>query len=79
MSWNYRILKTKYEKEYFYEVVEAYYNKEGKVDGYTDISENPLRISGENVEELISVFETILKDLKKSKDDVLESTMFDNK
>jgi len=77
MSWNYRILKTKHNKEVIYEVVEAYYEN-GKVTGFTDISKTPLRFIGEDVDELIDVFEMVLKDLKKSKDDVLDSNMFDD-
>ena len=73
MDWNYRILKIIHtDKVNTYEVVEAYYDEDGTIDGYTDISEMPLRHMGDTVEELIEVYEMILKDLKRSKDDVIK-------
>ena len=73
MNWNYRILEIIHDEGNIYEVVEAYYDEDGTVDGYTDISESPLRHMGDTVDELIEVYERILKDLKKSKDDVIKS------
>ena len=74
MDWNYRILKIIHtDKVNTYEVVEAYYDEDGAIDGYTDISESPLRHMGDTVDELIEVYEIILKDLKRSKDDVIKS------
>ena len=69
----YRILEIIHDEENAYEVVEAYYDEDGAIDGYTDISESPLRHMGDTVDELIAVYEMILKDLKKSKDDVIKS------
>ena len=73
MNWNYRILEIIHDEENAYEVVEVYYDEDGAVNGYTDISESPLRHMGDTVDELIEVYEMILKDLKKSKDDVIKS------
>ena len=74
MDWNYRILEIIHtDKVSTYEVVEAYYDEDGVVDGYTDISERPLRHMGDTVDELIEVYEMILKDLKRSKNDVIKS------
>ena len=73
MNWNYRILEIIHDEGNTYEVVEVYYDEDGTVDGYTDISEMPLRHMGDTVEELIEVYEMILKDLKRSKDDVIKS------
>jgi len=38
MSWNFRIMKRKgeEEEEYYYTFVEAYYDKDGNVDGWTE-------------------------------------------
>ena len=79
MSWNYRIVERKHNSEKWYEVVEAYYEEDNKtVNGFTDTRENPVRHMGETVEELIEVYEMVLKDLKKSKDDILSENMFDD-
>lgn len=79
MSWNYRIVERESEKETWFEVVEAYYDENGKVNGFTDTRETPVRHIGDTAEELIKVYEMILKDLKKSKEDVLDENMFDGK
>ena len=73
MNWNFRILEIIHEDGNTYEVVEVYYDEDGTVDGYTDILESPLRHTGDTVDELIEVYEIILKDLKRSKDDVIKS------
>ena len=73
MNWNYRILEIIHDEGNTYEVVEVYYDEDGTVDGYTDISERPLRHMGDTVDELIEVYEIILKDLKRSKDNVIKS------
>ncbi len=78
MSWNYRIVERKIEGEKWFEVVEAYY-EDGKVTGFTNTTETPVRHMGETVKELIEVYERVLKDLKKSKDDILDENMFDDK
>ena len=52
--------------------MEAYYDEDGNVDNITDIS--ALRFVGNDVEELISVFELALNELKKNKDNVLEES-----
>ncbi len=52
--------------------MEAYYDEDGNVDNITDIS--ALRFVGDDVEELISVFELALNELKKNKDNVLEES-----
>ena len=62
MYWNYRIFKKGPE---YYEVVETYYDKDGTVSGFTDTTKQPLGIVGETAEELIEIYEMILKDLKK--------------
>ena len=67
--WSYRILKISPQE---YKVVEAYYDEDGNVDNITDIS--ALRFVGDDVEELISVFELALNELKKNKDNVLEES-----
>lgn len=77
MVWNYRIVERKIEGEKWFEVVEAYF-EDGKVTGFTDTTETPVRYMGETVEELIEVYEMVLKDLKKSKDDVLDENMFND-
>ena len=78
MSWNYRIVERKIEGEKWFEVVEAYY-EDGKVTGFTNTTETPVRHMGETVKELIEVYERVLKDLKKSKDDILDENVFDDK
>ncbi len=67
--WSYRILKISPQE---YKAVEAYYDEDGNVDNITDIS--ALRFVGNDVEELISVFELALNELKKNKDNVLEES-----
>ena len=67
--WSYRILKISPQE---YKAVEAYYDEDGNVDNITDIS--ALRFVGDDVEELISVFELALNELKKNKDNVLEES-----
>ena len=52
--------------------VNYYYDEDGNVDNITDIS--ALRFVGDDVEELISVFELALNELKKNKDNVLEES-----
>ena len=73
MNWNYRIVKKRYDNnqddhQVWFEVVEAFYDEDGVINGWTDTTDQPLRIVGDTAEELIEVYETILKDLKKSKD-----------
>lgn len=72
MSWNYRIFRhSPRGQEDTYALHEAYYEKgpDGKVEGWTQDS-----ICGhfESVEELISSLELMLKDAKRTRDDILE-------
>jgi hypothetical protein len=51
-------------------VHEVYYNDEGKPDGWT---KNPITMeSDESVDDLIEMVEKILKDIKRTKDDILD-------
>ena len=82
MNWNYRIVKKGYDNnqddhKVWFEVVEAFYEEDGTVSGWTDTTDQPLRIVGDTAEELIEVYEMILKDLKKSKDDIIDDNRFD--
>ena len=80
MTWNYRIVERNQHGDKWFEVVEAYYEDDNKtVNGFTDTSVYPLRHIGNTVEELIEVYEMVLKDLKKSKEYVLDENMFDDK
>lgn len=47
MTWNYRILAHKENKNWFFQIHEVYYNKKGKPTGYT---ENAVEIMSESVE-----------------------------
>lgn len=72
MTWNNRIFKRKDVRtnNIFYGVHETFYDKNKKVDGYT---ENPIfGGSFESPEELIASLEQILNDVKKSKNDILD-------
>lgn len=80
MTWNYRIVERNQHNEKWFEVVEAYYEDDNQtIYSFTDTSVYPLRHIGNTVEELIEVYEMVLKDLKKSKEDVLDENMFDDK
>lgn len=58
MSWNYRVMKY---KDGGLGVHEVYYDKKGKVDGWTKDS----IIGGQSIEELLLVVETMKKDILK--------------
>jgi|LWDU01.1.fsa_nt_gi hypothetical protein len=77
MTWNYRIVKRQGDNQdnhsEWFEVVETFYEEDGTVSGWTDTTTQPLRIVGDTVEELIEVYEMILKDLKKNKDDIIDN------
>ena len=69
MTWNNRIMRHKHDRCDYYQMHEVYYDKDGKVDGWT---ENPKIPYGENVDELIEHLEQLLNDAKKCKEDVLD-------
>jgi hypothetical protein len=49
-TWNYRVMRKKYEDEYTYEIYEVYYNEEGKALLST---EKPIAPLGMDFDELI--------------------------
>lgn len=61
MSWNYRVFKQidEYSGDAWYSIVEAYYDADGKPDGYTD----PIPCTGSSIEDLRWVLEKMLKAL----------------
>jgi hypothetical protein len=68
-SWNYRIIRRKYETgEIGYEIHEVYYD-EGKPWGWTENAKAPY---GETPEDLIWCLERMLVDAKKSVDDIID-------
>ena len=70
MTWNYRIVKRKDSTgEYFFAVHEAYYNKNNKI---SSITEEPIKIIGNDVEEIFSEIDMIKKDLERSKNDIID-------
>lgn len=65
MSWNHRIFKHSTPAGDFYTLREAYYNKEGEIWGY---SQQPTFPCGENLEELKSCLELMLRDVDRFRD-----------
>jgi hypothetical protein len=62
MSWNYRILKTKDGEDDWYQIHEVYYDKGGKVKGWT---KNGATVAGNTLVELKNSLEMMLKSLDK--------------
>jgi hypothetical protein len=77
MSWNYRIFheKRKIKKTIYhiYSLREAYYNKNGEVEGWTDpiLSSTFEKVPNE-AKGLISDLELMLKDAKKTQSKIIE-------
>lgn len=76
MTWNYRIMKhtttvgSKGEFESF-GIHEVYYDEDGKIMNWTEQA----IVTGDSVEELLSVLKTIRKDVVRSKDAILDYSM----
>jgi hypothetical protein len=73
MSWNFRIAKWPdecTESGYTYSTVECYYDDDGKPWGW---SENPRPAYGDTPEGLIESLKTMLSDVEKSKDDIIDT------
>lgn len=68
MSWNYRVVKRTEKSKFFAEPVisygihEVYYDENGKINGVT---EEPIRISGDDHLELYDTVDRIVKCLNK--------------
>ena len=62
MSWNHRVMKSKDGDDYFYQIHEVNYDKEGKVDGYTARGTSPC---GNSLQELKEDLERMLNCLNK--------------
>ena len=62
MSWNHRVMKSKDGDDDYYQIHEVYYDKDGKVDGYTDRGTSPC---GNSLQELKEDLERMLKSLDK--------------
>ncbi len=70
MTWNNRIFRRKYDSgNPSFTIHEAYYDANGKLDGWT---ENAIEPRGESVEELIEHLQQMLNDAKRSKQDILD-------
>ena len=68
--WNYRVMR--HGEEDTYGLHEVYYNKQGKICLWTEDSLVPVR---ESVDELEEELTMMLRDVKKSKHDVLDYDM----
>ena len=62
MGWNHRVMKSKDGDDDYYQIHEVYYDKEGKVDGYTARGTSPC---GNSLQELKEDLERMLKSLDK--------------
>ena len=62
MNWNYRILKTKDGEDDWYQIHEVYYDKDGKIKGWT---ENGATVAGNTLVELRDSLGMMLKSLDK--------------
>lgn len=62
MSWNYRVLKTEDGEDDFYQIHEVYYDKQGKVNGYT---KNGATVAGNDIANVKSVLMKMLSCLEK--------------
>ena len=66
MSWNHRVVRRFYPNTHMddsmlYEIYEVYYDKDGKINGLT---EEPIRISEETVDDLRKTVERLTKCLE---------------
>jgi hypothetical protein len=61
--WNHRVIQRDYDGETFHEIVEAYYDDEGNMNGYTQDAIAP--VSEEGVEGLRWVLQRMLEALDK--------------
>ena len=62
MEWNHRVMKSKDGDDDYYQIHEVYYDKEGKVDGYTARGTSPC---GNSLQELKEDLERMLNCLNK--------------
>ncbi len=60
--WNYRVLKTKDGEDDWYQIHEVYYDKDGKVEGWT---KNGAIVAGNTLDEVRDSLERMLKALDK--------------
>lgn len=63
MSWNHRVIRRVYPNTHMddsilYEIYEVYYDKDGKIDG---ITEEPISIREESIEDLKNTIERLTK------------------
>jgi hypothetical protein len=66
MSWNHRVVRRFYPNTHMddsmlYEIYEVYYDKEGKIEG---ITEEPIKIREESVDDLRKTIERLTKCLE---------------
>jgi hypothetical protein len=81
MSWNHRVIKKTYkydgeEASYGYEIHEVYYDKDGRIDGWTEQPVNPY---GETVEELHTDLAYFLNALDKPVLEIKDKTLVEVK
>jgi len=62
MSWNHRVMKHKDGDDDFFTIHEVYYDKKGKINGYTS---NGTSVCGNSLQELREGLERMLKSLDK--------------
>ena len=62
MGWNHRVMKHKDGEDDFFTIHEVYYDKEGKVDGYTTKGSSA---GGNSLQELRENLERMLRSLDK--------------
>ena len=68
MSWNYRVMHHKVGVQEYYGLHEVYYKEDGSVWLWT----SEPQIIGDTIGDIGEILHMMLKDYKKSKDDVLE-------
>jgi DNA topoisomerase VI subunit A len=74
MTWSYRICKDDNgEHEATYSIREVFYNEDKKVMGFT---EEPINVVAESPESVVNVLEMMLKDVKRSLEDIIEEKGF---
>jgi len=62
MGWNHRVMKHKDGEDDFFQIHEVYYDKNGKVDGYTA---NGTSAGGNSLDELRSELQRMIDSLDK--------------
>lgn len=72
MSWNYRLLKMKDGEDDFYQIHEVYYDKQGKVKGYT---KEGVTVAGNDIADVKWVLMEMLSCLER---DVIKYTEIKN-